>query len=169
MLILKIIAGFLQALNAKATPRAIAGGVALGALLGLSPTGGVQNILLLLLIFLLPVNKSASVVAALAFGALTWPLGGLFDRLGYALLTAPALQGLWTALFNTPVVPWTRFNNTVVLGGLTVGAALFVPIFLGATWGVQRYRERVVAVAAKWRLFQILRASKFYELYEKFS
>ncbi|MBK8650100.1 MAG: hypothetical protein IPN23_00015 [Elusimicrobia bacterium] len=45
MLILKIFAGFLQALNAKATPRAIAGGVALGALIGLSPTGGVQNIL----------------------------------------------------------------------------------------------------------------------------
>ncbi len=153
MLILKIFAGFLQALNAKATPRAIAGGVALGALIGLSPTGGVQNILFLLLIFLLPVNKSASVVAALAFGALTWPLGGLFDRLGYALLTAPALQGLWTALFNTPVLPWTRFNNTVVLGGLAVGATLFVPIFLSATWGVQRYRDRVVAVAAKWRVF----------------
>ncbi|TXH21183.1 MAG: TIGR03546 family protein [Elusimicrobia bacterium] len=169
MLLFKILAGFLQALNAKATPRAVAGGVALGALIGLSPTGGVQNIALLLLIFLLPVNKSASIVSALAFAAVAWPAAPLFDRLGYFLLTRPALQGLWTAFYNTPVVPWTRFNNTVVLGGLTTGLLLFAPVFFGATWGVQRYRDRVVAVAAKWRLFQILRASKFYELYEKFS
>lgn len=169
MFLFKILAGFLQALNAKSSPRALAGGVALGALIGLSPTGGVQNILWLLLVFLLPVNKSASVVSALAFAALAWPAAPLFDRLGHGLLTAPALQNLWTTLYNTPVVPWTRFNNTVVLGGLTTGLFLFAPLFFGATWGVQRYRDRVLAVAAQWRLFQILRASKFYALYEKFS
>lgn len=169
MLLLKILAGFLQALNAKATPRAIAGGVALGALIGLSPTGGVQNIVLLLLIFLLPVNKSASVVSALVFAALAWPAGSVFDRAGHALLTAPSFKGLWTLLYNTPVVPWTRFNNTVVMGGLATGLLLFVPIFLGTVWAVQRYRERVLAAAMKWRLFQIVRASKLYALYEKFS
>ena len=36
MLILKIFAAFLQALHAKPTPRAIAGGVALGALIGIA-------------------------------------------------------------------------------------------------------------------------------------
>lgn len=169
MLFLKILAGFLQALNAKATPRALAGGVALGALIGLSPTGGVQNIVLLLLIFLLPVNKSASVVSAVAFAAIAWPAGPIFDRLGFTLLTAQSLKGLWTLLTNTPVVPWTRFNNTVVLGGLATGLLVFVPIFLGTVWAVQRYRERVLATAAKWRLFQIIRASKFYALYETFS
>lgn len=169
MLIFKILAGFLQALNAKATPRALAGGVALGALIGLSPTGGVQNIVLLLLIFLFPVNKSASVVAALAFAAVAWPAGAFFDRFGFALLTAPSLKGLWTLLYNTPVLPWTRFNNTVVLGGLVTGLLLFIPIFLGTVWAVQRYRERVLAIASKWRLFQVIRASKFYALYEKFS
>lgn len=162
-------AGFLQALNAKATPRALAGGVALGALIGLSPTGGVQNIAFLLLIFLLPVNKSASVVSALTFAAVAWPAGSFFDRVGFSLLTAPPLKGFWTLLYNTPIVPWTRFNNTVVMGGLATGLVLFVPIFLGTVWAVQRYRERVLATAAKWRLFQILRASKLYALYEKFS
>lgn len=169
MLILKLIAGFLQALNAKATPRAIAGGFALGAVIGLTPKGSLHNAVILLLIFLLPVNKSASIVSAILL-AIFAPLGDpLFNALGRSLLTAPSLRGVWTTLYNTPVVPWTRFNNTLVLGSLLVSIALSVPLFYAAVWGVKKYRERIVAVASKWKIVHLIKVSKLYALYEKLS
>ncbi len=169
MLILKLTVTFLKALNEKASPRALAGGFALGVLIGLTPKGSLHNAVVVLLIFLLPVNKSASLVAAALFALMSYLFDPLFNRIGEFLLTLPPLQEFWTALYNTPVVPWTRFNNTLVLGSLTAALALFVPVFLGSAWAVTKYRERVVAVASKWKLFQLMKVSKIYMIYEKLS
>jgi uncharacterized protein (TIGR03546 family) len=166
MIALKILLNFLKALSSRASPRAIAGGFALGAVIGFTPVGSLHNVVVLLLIFILPVNKSASLVSAALFALVSFPLDPLFDRIGYFLLTRDALRGLWTAMYNTPVLPWTRFNNTVTLGSLAVSAVLFFPLFLGAAWGVKTYRTRVVAWAGRWRLMQILKASKLYGIYE---
>jgi uncharacterized protein (TIGR03546 family) len=72
----------------------------------------------------------------------------LSDPLGYALLTSDALTPLWTALYNMPVMPWTDFNNSVLLGGLIIGMVLFVPVyFAGRRFGVfynDKFRDRVM-------------------------
>ena len=169
MLILKLLMTFLKALNEKASPRAMAGGFALGMIIGLTPKGSLHNAVVVLLIFLLPVNKSASLVSAAAFALFSYLLDPFFNSVGEFLLTLPPLQGFWTTLYNTPVLPWTRFNNTLVLGSLVTSLALFIPLFFVTTWGVATYRERVVAVASKWKLFQLLKVSKIYMIYEKLS
>lgn len=160
---------FFRALNEKASPRALAGGFALGTIIGLTPMGSLHNAVIVILIFLLPVNKSASLVSLALFSLVAYLLDPLFNRVGEFLLTVSPLQGLWTALYNTPVVPWTRFNNTLVLGSLVVALILFFPIFSVAAWGVTKYRERVVAVASKWKIIHLIKVSKFYMLYEKLS
>ncbi|MBK8575035.1 MAG: TIGR03546 family protein [Elusimicrobia bacterium] len=139
------------------------------AIIGLTPKGSLHNAIVVLFIFFLPVNKSASLVAAALFSLIAYLMDPMFNRVGEFLLTLSPLHGFWTALYNTPVVPWTRFNNTLVLGSLTVALALFVPIFVGSVWAVTKYRERVVAIASKWKLFQIMKVSKIYLLYEKLS
>lgn len=169
MLALKILASFFKALNEKASPRAIAGGLALGAIIGLTPKGSFHNAIVVLLIFLLPVNKSASLVSAGLFTLCSFLGDPLFNALGEALLTAPALSPLWTTLYNTPVVPWTRFNNTLVLGSLLFSLLIFYPLFLVTTRFVVAYREKVVAAASKWKIVQILKVSKIYSLYENLS
>ncbi|MBL8024133.1 MAG: TIGR03546 family protein [Elusimicrobia bacterium] len=169
MLIAKILFSFIRALNEKASPHALAGGFALGAIIGLTPKGSLHNVLVLFLIFLLPVNKSASLVSAILFALFSYLFDPFFNRVGELLLTRPALEGLWTTLYNLPILPWTRFNNTLVLGSLMVSLILFIPLFKGAVWGVTRYREKVMAMASKWKLVQIVKVSKIYLLYERFS
>lgn len=169
MLALKILASFFKALNEKASPRAIAGGLALGAVIGLTPKGSFHNAVVVMLIFLLPVNKSASLVSAGLFTLCSYLGDPLFNALGEALLTAPALSPLWTSLYNTPVVPWTRFNNTLVLGSLLFSLLIFYPLFLVTARFVVAYREKVVATASKWKIVQLLRVSKIYALYENLS
>jgi uncharacterized protein (TIGR03546 family) len=111
VLALKILASFFKALNEKASPRAIAGGLALGAIIGLTPKGSFHNAFVVMLIFLLPVNKSASLVSAGIFTLCSYLGDPLFNAIGEALLTASALAPLWTSLYNTPVIPWTRFQQ----------------------------------------------------------
>lgn len=166
---MKILVSFFRALNEKASPRALAGGFALGAIIGLTPKGSLHNAVILVLIFLLPVNKSASLVSLALFSMVAYLLDPMFNRVGESLLTSSPLQGVWTALYNAPVVPWTSFNNTLVLGSLAVALILFVPIFSVTSQVVTKYRERVVAVASKWKIIHLIKVSKFYMLYEKLS
>ncbi len=173
MLIAKLLMDLIKILNEKTSPKAIAGGVALGSIIGLTPKGSLHNLAIVFLLFILNVNGSAAAVATALFALFSYLGDPLFNKIGYALLTARPLQGLWTALYNAPTVPWTRFNNTLVLGSLLFALALFAPLFLLVDRAVPLYRERyqqkVTAHMEKWKVVHVFKASKLYGLYQKFS
>ena len=84
--------------------------------------------------------------------ALFVPLGFMLDpvfhAIGLGLLQAPSLRELWTSMYNTPLVPYTNFNNTIVLGSVVGWLALAVPIFFAAALGrrpVPRHHRRAGA------------------------
>lgn len=145
---IKTIARFIVALNANTRPAGLAAGAAIGLLLALVPGGNLLWIALFLVTFFLKANMAAQFLV-LGLARLLVPLADpLLDRLGWVVLTAPGLQGLLSSLARLPVVPWTRFNDTVVMGGLLAGLALWVPAFLLFLLLVVLYRkvlrERVV-------------------------
>ncbi len=110
-----------------------------GALLGFTPSLVTLHSLLLIvsLCFLrLPLILLALVAAA------SWALGwvGLdvwIDALGVQLLREPALQSLWTEMYNAPLLPWTRFNNSMVLGAAVI-SFLLLPLWIFASIGIRR-------------------------------
>jgi uncharacterized protein (TIGR03546 family) len=169
MLAVKFILKFIRILNKDASPGSIAAGLALGLVWGLLPKFGIMGVAVMTLALVLTVNFSAALVSAAAFTVVAWAGDPLFNKIGYALLTTAPLKGLWTALYNTPVVPWTRFNNTLVMGSLATGLVLMVPAFFAFRWGVVKYRERVLAAVQKWKIVQVLKASKLYGLYSEYS
>jgi uncharacterized protein (TIGR03546 family) len=87
---------------------------------------------------------------------------------GFALLEAPGLRPLWTAWYNTPLVPYTNFNNTVVLGSVVGWLVLAVPIFFAARWGVARYRATIGERVQQSRFYKAVTASKAYNIYRLF-
>lgn len=130
------------ALQGDGDPSAAAAGFALGAALGLLPAGNLIAVLVLVLLFFFRVDKSMAALAAIVFT----PIGYLLDRpahwVGYALLTWGPLGPLWTWLYNLPIVPWTRFNNTVVLGTLVFGLVLYYPLYRLCLRAIFAYRAR---------------------------
>jgi uncharacterized protein (TIGR03546 family) len=105
--------------------------------------------------------------------ALFTPIGflldPLFDRLGrLLLLDTPALTPLWTTWFNTPAVPYSNFNNTVVLGSFVGWLVLAVPIFFFARWAIIRYRETLGARVRRSRFYQTVTASRAFSVYRWF-
>ncbi len=166
MLLLKLIQSLVKALQSEGTPGQVAAGIALGSILGLTPLVSLHNAFVFALIVLLNVSFPAAMLGWALFAPVGFLLDPLVDGLGRRLLLdTPALTALWTALYNTPVVPLTNFNNTVVLGSLIVALVFFLPLFFLSRWGVARYRATVGERLRRSRLYQVVTASKLYNLY----
>lgn len=129
-MLLRPIFKFIDLLRADAGPSAIAGGVVLGMWLGLMPPLTLQWPLLAIAALLLRVNILAVLFSSLLFHLGSTFVDPLFHSIGYkALVTVPPLQPLLARLYHAPVVPFTQFNDTVVLGTLIVGTVATLPIF----------------------------------------
>jgi uncharacterized protein (TIGR03546 family) len=116
--------------------------MALGFWMALQPGFTFFRILLLAVTFLLKVHFPSALLA-LFLGSFVSPLfDPLLDLVGGWVLTAPFLRSLWSSLYAIPLMPWTRFNNTVVMGGLLLGILLAVPVYLGVRVAIQKYREK---------------------------
>lgn len=166
MLFLKLIQQLVKALNSDGTPGQVAAGIALGAVFGLTPLMNLHNLVLFGCALIFNVSMPGVFLGWALCVPVGFALDPLFDAVGSRLLLAPGLQGLWTALYNAPVVPFTNFNNTVVLGSFVVWLALFLPIFFLARWGVERYRATLLERLRKTRIFHAVTASGWYTTYK---
>jgi uncharacterized protein (TIGR03546 family) len=169
MAMLRMIANLLKILNSEADPSQISLALGFALISGLLPFLSPLSLLVLFIVFILRVNLSAYLLGAAFFSGLAYLLDPLLHRVGLALLTAPPLEGLWTALYNSTLWRIQHFNNSVVMGGLAFGILCFVPLVLLMNALVRRYREHVLAWVKKTRLMQAFTASKFYEMYTKVS
>lgn len=163
---LKLIQQLVKALNSDGTPGQVAAGIALGAALGLTPLMNLHNLLILSAIMLLNVSVPGAVLGWALFTPVGFVLDPWFDALGrWLLLDLETLRPLWVTMVNTPVLALANLNNTVVLGSLVVWLLAFAPLYVAARYGVAQYRARVYQRLRQTRAFQLIEASKLYNLY----
>jgi len=169
MLLLKLLQSLFKTLHSEGTPGQVAAGLALGAILGLTPLLNLHNAVVFALIVLLNVSFPAAMFGWAVFIPIGFLLDPLFDAVGRRLLLeTPSLIPLWTTLANTPVVPLTNFNNSVVLGSVVVSVVLWVPLYVLGRIGVARYRATVGAWIVRTRAYQMVKASSLYNVYRLF-
>jgi uncharacterized protein (TIGR03546 family) len=166
---LRAIVKLLTALNSEAEPGQISLALALSLIVGLTPLWSLHNLIVLFLALLLRVNLSTFLLGTAFFSGLAYLLDPFFHRLGLAVLTAPSLEGWWTALYNSTLWRIERFNNSVVMGSLLASLALFVPTVMVANWAIRTYRERVLAKVKQLRVVQALTATRFFQMYRSYS
>jgi len=167
---LKLLQSLVKELHSDGTPMQIALGAALGAALGLTPIANVHNAIVLALLLVLNVSFGAGMLAWAVFVPLGFILDPLFDRIGHALLMeTPALTPMWTSWFNAPLVPYTNFNNTVVLGSVVGWLVLFVPIALVVRFLVVRYRATYGERVRRSKFYKAVTASQAYNVYRWFT
>lgn len=164
-LLLKQIFGLIKLLNSETGHNQIAAGVACGFILGMSPILSLQSLIVFVVIFFFRVQAGAAFISAFFFAFIAWILDPLFHQFGSFVLTTPALQGLWTSLYNMPLVPLTRFNNSVVMGSGAVAILAFPFIFWGTRVLVIKYRETVVARIRSTKIWKALQATTLYRWY----
>lgn len=159
------------ALNSNSRPGELASGLAFGFWLALLPGGNLLWAVLFILAFFIKHNTGAFLVSLALFRLVTPLSDPLLDRLGRAVLEQPALQDVFTRIYNLPLLPYSSFNNSLVMGGFLLGLLLWVPLFFLFRLLVRVYRTRLAPKIAESRLVRGLKAvplfSKFLRAVEK--
>jgi uncharacterized protein (TIGR03546 family) len=150
---IKLLTNFIKIMREGQTPNQVAGGFALGMIVGISPTLTLQGIAIWFIIFVLDVNLSAALLAFTVFALIAFLADPLFHALGYFLLVdVDALRG---------------FYNTVVMGTFVSGLILFFPVFYGMKRFVIAYRSTIGARVEKWKIYQVLKRNALVTWYTK--
>jgi|GEM_PF-3240402 len=116
-------------LRTQDSPRRLAAGFSAGLLIGLIPKGNLLAPLVATILFSLRLNLPVAVLTAACAGFASGWLDPISHEIGLRLLEHPGLRTTWVRLSNTPIVPWTGFNNTIVLGSLVLGLAVAYPAY----------------------------------------
>jgi uncharacterized protein (TIGR03546 family) len=166
--LIKLVQSLIGALHSEGTPGQLAAGIALGSIIGLTPLVNIHNAIVFAAIVLLNVSFAGGMLGWALFVPIGFILDPLFDWIGHSLLLAPSLRGVWTSLYNTPIVPLTNFNNTVVLGSLVFALVFFIPLFFATRWAVARYRATIGERVRQSKFYRAVMASKVYNVYRMF-
>lgn len=138
----RILRSLAQRLIAEASlhgsPSCIAGGMAIGAILGLIPWDNLVSACLILAVFALPVNQVAAVMTLMVTVGLHSRLAPFPNAFGAWILSSPTTLEFLRRFSRIPLVPWLRLNNTMVMGGLSIGLITVVPNWMLLQWWVRR-------------------------------
>lgn len=147
---------FFKALVVDATPRQMAFGFALGVLVGLVPKGNLLAIGLMMLLCSLRVNLGVGFATIFVTSWAGMLLDPITHRIGEFLLKSETLRPLWETMSDTALLPWTDFNNTVVLGSFVLGAGAFGPLYVLSRPIFGLVTPRLVTWAQRFRLVSLL-------------
>lgn len=164
-ILFKQLFSLLKLLNSETGQNQIAAGIAAGFILGMTPAFSLQTLIVFLCLFVFRIQMGMAFLACFFFKFVAWILDPAFHVVGSAVLEANALHGLWTTLYNMPIIPLTRFNNSIVMGSGVVTLLLAPFVFVVSRIAVVKYRETVVARFKETKVWKMMKATSFYGWY----
>lgn len=167
-LLFKQIFQFIKLLNSENGTNQIAAGIAAGFVLGMTPALSLQTILVFVCIFAFRIQAGAAMVSAGFFAFAAYLLDPLFDSVGRFFLELPSLHNTFTTLYNLPIIPFTRFNNSIVMGSGIITILLSPAIFFLARFLVIKYRRQFLERFKNTRFWKAVQATSLYKWYYKY-
>ncbi len=167
-LILKQIFALLKVLNSDTGENQIAAGIACGLVLGFAPSFSPQTLLIITFLFFFRIQVGAALTSSFFFKFIVYIFDPLFDKVGSHILEMPPLEGLFTTLYNMPLVPFTKFYNSVVMGAGALSLILCPIIFFMSKFLILKYRASVVEKFKQSKFWKLVKATAFYKWYAKY-
>lgn len=165
---ISMIVKLLSALHSESSPWQVAVAFSLALVVGLTPFLSLHNVLILFFVCILRINFGAFVLGVLLFSGLSGLIDPMSIRLGEHVLAQPTLVPWYTEWYQSEFARVTAFNNTLVIGGLVVSLLAFVPVLLLSRWLIVQYRQRFLAWLNRFKIVQVLKASKFFAALQRF-
>lgn len=156
---LRPLLSLVMAVLEEESPRVLAASLAFGLVLGFVPKDNLLAALLGLLLLAMRFNLTLATTSAAVFSGVAAMLDPVADALGRSVLTHPTLSPLWALLYELPLAPWTRFNNTIVMGSLLLSLGLMSPTYMLSLQLVTRYRPLAIAWVKRLKVDALLRAT----------
>jgi uncharacterized protein (TIGR03546 family) len=167
-LLLRQLFKFFKLLNSDTATQSLAWGMALGCVLGFSPFLSLQTFLVFAICFIFRVQLGAAFFSAFFFKIIAFLIDPLADILGKQVLESPMLRETFVTMYNMPLVPLTRFNNSIVMGSGIIGFALAIPLFFGFKFFIMKYRQNVVTKFKDTKLWKLWTTTVFYKWYSHY-
>lgn len=167
-LILKQLFAFIKLLNSDTGNISLAAGMTCGFILGMTPVLSLHSLIIFLVLFFFRIQIGAALTTAFFFKFVAFLLDPAFDFIGSKVLEIESLQSLFTNLYNMPLIPYTRFNNSIVMGSAVVTFTLSPLVFIASQYLIVKYREIVVARFKTTKFWKAIEATKFYQWYYKY-
>lgn len=164
-LLMKQIFAFFKLLNSDTGTNQLASGLAIGVILGFSPFLSLQTFVVLFLIFFFRIQLGAAFLSAFFFKLVAFSIDPLANILGQSVLESSALLSLFQTLYNMPLIPLTRFNNSIVMGSGIIGLILSVPLFFVFKKLIVQYRLTVVERFKQTKIWKAWVGTKMYGWY----
>ena len=92
----------------------------------------------------------------------------MFHAVGTQVLQLESLKGLFTTLYNMPILPYTRFNNSIVMGSAVVTILISPVVFVVSKILIIKYRITFVARFKETKIWKAVKATYFYKWYAKY-
>lgn len=136
--IVRMVEDGLRCTSSHRQPSAIALACAFGLSIGLIPKDNLFVLALAGAMCFLRMNYllATALIVLVSFAA-PWT-DGITHPMGRWMLERPSLEVLWNELASWPILPWFRWNNSVVIGGFLFGMASFAPVYIVSAWTVHR-------------------------------
>ncbi|MFM8268959.1 MAG: TIGR03546 family protein [Pseudomonadota bacterium] len=142
----------------------IALGISTGMMLGLIPVTTLHWFLLLIFVFTLRMNLLATLLSTVLFSVVSFLVSFPIEAFGYWMLTShQSLIPIYAQAYHSPLIPFTAFHQTHVMGGTLLGVLLFFPVLVISQRLTHKYRD---ALHAYWLSTRIQKA---YVHYRRFS
>jgi uncharacterized protein (TIGR03546 family) len=167
-LLIKQLINFIRLLHSEGGTQQIALGLTFGAFLGFSPFFSLQTILVLFILLIFKVQFGAATLSAFFFKIIAFLIDPVADTLGRSVLEAPSFRPLWTTLYNLPLIPFTRFNNSIAMGSFIFALILSPFLYFGFKILITKYRVHIAQVFEQSKAWKAFKATKIYDLYTKY-
>lgn len=145
-----------KSLNSNSHPGEIAHALSIGVIMGCMPKDTVLWYILFIFFLFFRIHKGAFFLTALSVSFIAGFADPLFDKLGYAVLTAQPLQGIFTALLDIPLFAFTKINNTIVMGSLLGSLILYIPVYSITIILVRVWRVRLAPAFSQSKFMHII-------------
>lgn len=167
-LLLKQFFELLRLLHSDTETKSIALGLSLGLVLGFSPILSLQTLLILGFCFLFRVQIAALFLSSFIFKFVAYLLDPICHKIGRWFLENETLIPLWTMLYNLPLVPFTQFNNTIVMGSGVLSFILAIPLFFLFHYLVNQYQQTVLKKLQASPVWKAIQTTSVYRWYHKY-
>jgi len=158
---LKALIKFFKAINKNSHPGEIAHAICCGMLLGFIPKDNALWSILAVCFIFMRIQKGAFVIFTFLFSLLAPFMDPLFDTIGYTVLKLDLLQPVFVFLMKVPLLGYTKFYNSIVMGSLLSGLVLYIPVYWLGRLLVQLWRSKLVPVVRKTKLVKVISKLNF--------
>ncbi len=130
-----------KALNSSQAEYQLSLALIFGIISGFLPFFSLINLLIIFIVFSVNIPIGVYGIFTIIFTLLGSMLDPYFHQVGLSLLLDPAINSIWTSLYNSSLALWLNFNHTITLGSFTISLLLFLPVYFISKILFKKYRQ----------------------------